>query len=123
MLLLMQTDTIYARALLKDKYLIDEKAGDDNLVVEGLLKDSYHGADGKLLYLVFYRIYKVCKPDGAETARLGGLSAVEPADPRIRDAVSDQLFIEGDRISMVRYFRRQLPMASIEAAKLDADND
>ena len=114
MLNLIQADTVVsvsARAVLKDKFADPADKVERPVILEGLVRDVFFGADGKLLYLVFDS-FNVSNADGSMTSGLNALSrdGFTSADDQ---PISDQLVIEGDRITMVRYFRRALPVDRI----------
>jgi len=97
---------VTASAVLKDKFVTRQRdATQHPLIVQGLLRDSYFGADGKLLYLVF-KSFVVLAADGSRSKYLAGLDTIAaPTAAGTVDAV-DQLLLEGDRVELVRFFRR-----------------
>ncbi len=109
MLDLIQADKapfVTARAVLKDKFTTKENDTTQHpLVIRGLLRDSYFGADGKLLYLVF-QSFVVLMPDGSQSDYLKGLGSIDRPTAAEDKAPTEQLLLEGDRIETVRFSRR-----------------
>lgn len=124
MLDLIQIDeltSVSARVVLKDKFAVNNAEGEHPIILEGILSDSYFGADGKLLYLVFSS-FVVLQQDGAPTAYLSGLGTLDKPVRRQPGKVADHLVVEGDRIELVRYSRREFPLDELEK-KLNERND
>ena len=116
MLDLIQIDdstSVTARAVLTTKFTTGDRDTTDQrdttehpLILQGLLRDSYFGSDGKLLYLVF-KSFVVLKPDGSSSAYLSGLGTLEESVAVDTTATVDQLLVEGARIEMVRFSKRR----------------
>jgi hypothetical protein len=100
--------SVSARVVLKDKFAVGYSKKEHPIILEGVLRDSYFGADGKLLYLVF-KTFVVLEPDGARSLYFRGLGTLAQPARRQSGILSDQLVIEGDRIELVRYSRREIP--------------
>jgi hypothetical protein len=92
---------VFARAVIKDRIDIQVDKIERPVILEGTVRDSYFGADGKLLYLVF-KNFKVNAVDGSTSPALDGLVMSLPTG---KAPISDQLVIDGENIALVRYTR------------------
>jgi hypothetical protein len=97
---------VYARVVLRETFLIDADRIEKPIIVQGVLRDSYFGADGTLLYLVF-KTFGELKADTSKAPCLDRLFR--------HSGRGDQLVIEGQNIAMARYYRRPLPFEAIES--------
>ena len=104
-----EEDTVYARVLLKQDHLKDDKGGEYALILEGILRDSYFAADGTLLYLMFDD-FAERKTSLENPPYLGGPFQIEKRE-RTEQGV-DQLVVEGREIAMARYQRVPLDKAA-----------
>jgi hypothetical protein len=105
--------SVTARVVLKEKLTLDRNGKERPVVVQGVLRDSYFGSDGKLLYLVF-NTFSVQSSDALNAPALRGLGA-----PKVEVSTDDQLLVEGDKIAIARYSQRPLPMDAIDNLELD----
>jgi hypothetical protein len=114
--------SVSARALLKDRFPVgqDRNAKGQPVVVEGVVRDIFFAADGKLLYLVFDSIRPSNIPEHGSC--FDGLSLQSAGDATEDRPIADQLVVEGDRVQMVRYYRRGLPLEKIAATKLPGED-
>jgi hypothetical protein len=93
---------VYARVVLKETFLVDADRIERPIIVRGVLRDSYFGADGTLLYLVF----KTFDESKADTTKAPCLDRLFPHSPLNTSGRGDQLVIEGQNIAMARYYRQ-----------------